>query len=148
MYVEANSEFILGYNIATHAQVFSFTSPDDPDGTGVISGGTYNGYIIANNNDGTVGLIDPTGTTQTIIASDGTRGDFTSPDTNDGSLLLSEYDFSYRLGPGRLIRRRHGPRTRHLDHARHRHRQPDGLRLATTEGGGGLVRRVTNRCRR
>jgi hypothetical protein len=101
VYAESNANSILGYNIATHAQVFSHSSTHSPDGTGVISGGTFNGYIIANNNDGTVGLIDPTGATETIIASGGTRGDFTSPDANDGSLLLSEEDFSYRLGaPG------------------------------------------------
>jgi hypothetical protein len=101
VYVEANGNSILGYNIATHAQVFSASSSHAPDGTGVISGGTYNGYVIANNNDGTVSLIDPTGTTQTIIASGGSRGDFTSPDTNDGTLLLSEYGFMYRLqAPG------------------------------------------------
>jgi hypothetical protein len=101
VYVENNSNSILGYNISTHALVFNASSSHSPDGTGAISGGLYNGYVIANNNDGTVSLFDPTGTTQTIIASGGTRGDFTSPDTNDGTLLLSEYDFSYRLSaPG------------------------------------------------
>jgi len=101
VYVENNSNSILGYNIATSAQVFSAFSSHSPDGTGAISGGLYNGYVIANNNDGTVSLIDPTGTTQVIIANGGTRGDFTSPDTNNGTLLLSEYDFSYRLSaPG------------------------------------------------
>jgi hypothetical protein len=101
VYVERFSNSILGYNIATHALVFSASSSHNPDGTGAISGGLYNGYVIANNNDGTVSLFDPTGTTQTIIASGGTRGDFTSPDTNNGTLLMSEYDFSYRLtAPG------------------------------------------------
>ena len=98
VYVENNGNTILGYNIATHALLFSHSSTHSPDGTGVISGGAFNGYVISNNNDGTVSLIDPTGATETIIASGGTRGDFTSPDANDGSLLLSEYDFSYRLG--------------------------------------------------
>jgi hypothetical protein len=101
VYVERNGNSILGYNISTHALVFNASSGHSPDGTGAISGGLYNGYVIANNNDGTVSLIDPTGTTQTIIANGGTRGDFTSPDTNNGTLLLSEYDFSYRLSaPG------------------------------------------------
>jgi hypothetical protein len=60
-----------------------------------------NGYVIANNNDGTVSLTDPIGATQTIFARGGTRGDFASPDTNNGTLLLPEYDFSYRLSaPG------------------------------------------------
>ena len=101
VYVENNGNTILGYNIATHALLFSHSSTHSPDGTGVISGGAFNGYLISNNNDGTVSLIDPTGATDTIIASGGTRGDFASPDANDSSLLLSEYDFSYRLGaPG------------------------------------------------
>ena len=63
MYVENNGNSILGYNIATHAQVFTLPASHSPDGTGVISGGLFNGYVIANNNDGTVSLIDPTGTT-------------------------------------------------------------------------------------
>jgi hypothetical protein len=101
VYVENNGNSILGYNISSHAQVFSAFSTHNPDGTGAIAGGLFNGYVVANNNDGTVSLIDPTGTIQTIIASGGTRGDFTSPDTNNGTLLLSEYDFSYRLtAPG------------------------------------------------
>jgi hypothetical protein len=32
----------------------------------VISGGTFNGFIVVNNNDGTVGLIDPSIGTETI----------------------------------------------------------------------------------
>ena len=101
VYVENNGNSILGYNIASHALVFNASSGHSPDGTGAISGGLYNGYVIANNNDGTVSLFDPTGATSTIIASGGTRGDFTSPDANNGTLLLSEYDFSYRLtAPG------------------------------------------------
>lgn len=99
----ATGSVVLGFDIATHAQIFSYVPPGGtgPDGTGVISGGTFNGYVIVNNNDGTVSLIDPTGTLATIIASGGLRGDFTSPDTKDGSLLLSEYGSMYRLGaPG------------------------------------------------
>lgn len=101
VYVENNGNSIQAYNITTHALVFNHFSGHGPDGTGVISGGLYDGYIIANNNDGTVGLIDPTGATEVIIASGGTRGDFTSPDTNNGTLLLSEYGAMYRLtAPG------------------------------------------------
>jgi hypothetical protein len=104
---------VLGFNIVTHAQVFNFAlhGGAGPDGTGVISGGTFNGFVISNNNDGTVSLINPTGTMETIIASGGSRGDFTSPDTNNGTLLLSEFDTMFRLnapggtfgGPGAVI---------------------------------------------
>src|SRR5262249_45346611 len=51
---------VVGYDIATHAVVFNSGSISGaPDGTGVISGGAFNGRIIVNMNDGTVVLIDP-----------------------------------------------------------------------------------------
>jgi hypothetical protein len=73
-----------------------------PDGTGVITGGKFNGDIVVNDNDGTVGLIDPTVGTETIIAHNGTRGDFVSPDTSNGTLFLSQQEEIARLscGPG------------------------------------------------
>jgi len=99
----ATGSSVLGFNIATGAPVFSYTPPGGtgPDGTGAIAGGLFNGYVISNNNDGTVTLIDPTGTTATIIASGGSRGDFTSPDLNNGTLLLAEFGEMWRLtAPG------------------------------------------------
>jgi hypothetical protein len=60
-----------------------------PDGTGVIAGGALAGDINVNDNDGTVGLIDPSTGTETIIASGGTRGDFVSPDLTNGTLFLA-----------------------------------------------------------
>ena len=71
-----------------------------PDGTGVLIGGLFNGDIIVNNNDGTVGLIDPTVGTETIIAGGGTRGDFVSADTSNGTLFLSQLHAVDRLGCG------------------------------------------------
>jgi hypothetical protein len=50
-----------------------------------------------NNNDGTVALVSPDGLSSAIIASGGSRGDFVSPDLNDGSLLLSQYGSMDRL---------------------------------------------------
>lgn len=89
---------ILGYDIATQTQVFnSGVISGGPDGTGVISGGALNGYIVVNNNDGSVIVIDPTTSIQTLIATGGSRGDFTAADSNDGSLLLSEYGQMNRL---------------------------------------------------
>lgn len=94
----SNAGHIIGYDIATHAKVFDSGSiPHAPDGTGVILGGAFNGFIVVNNNDGTTILVDPATNNQTIIATGGTRGDFTSPDTNDGSLLLAFTDAAYRL---------------------------------------------------
>lgn len=89
---------VLGYDIATGALVFNASSlPGGPDGTAVITGGAFNGDIVVNNNDGTVGLIDVLTGLETIIASGGTRGDFASPDLNNGSLLLYEDDSAWRL---------------------------------------------------
>jgi PEP-CTERM motif-containing protein len=94
---------INAYNIATGAFIRTYSGGGHaPDGTGVISGGLFNGDIIANNNDGTVGLIDATSGIETIIADAGTRGDFVSADTNNGTLFLSQEEQIARLscGPG------------------------------------------------
>jgi DNA-binding beta-propeller fold protein YncE len=91
------------YDIATGHLLASYSGNGrGPDGTGVITGGLFNGFIVVNNNDGTVGLINPTTGVEDIIASGGNRGDFVSPDTNNGTLFLSQTDAIDRLscGPG------------------------------------------------
>lgn len=69
-----------------------------PDGMGVL-GGTcaYAGDIVVNNNDGTVGLIDPSAPGQTVIASGGTRGDYAGLDTSNGTLFLSQNERIARI---------------------------------------------------
>jgi len=68
LYAEAGGN-IRAYNITTGALLHIYSGNGHaPDGTGVITGGLFNGFIIANNNDGTVGLIDPTLGTEAIIA--------------------------------------------------------------------------------
>ena len=103
-YVETNSSALFGYSITTpnpSVPVFSRTGlPGGPDGTGVISGGVFDGDIIVNNNDGTVGLIDHLTGMETIIASGGTRGDLVAPDTSNGTLFLATSDATYRLSCG------------------------------------------------
>ncbi|HMD63880.1 MAG TPA: WD40 repeat domain-containing protein [Stellaceae bacterium] len=97
---------ILAYDIATGALLHTFSGNGfGPDGLGVISGGKFNGDIIVNNNNGTVGLIDLTLGTEDIIANGGTRGDFVSPDTSNGTLFLSQNERVDRLscGPGCTI---------------------------------------------
>ncbi len=96
---------IQEYNVATGALVRSFATGHSPDGTGVISGGLFNGDVIVNNNDGTVGLLDPSKPTGdpnlfVIIATGGTRGDFVSPDLNNGTLFLSQNEQVARLSCG------------------------------------------------
>jgi hypothetical protein len=81
--------------------VFSRTGlPGGPDGTGIISGGTFDGDLIVNNNDGTVGLIDHISGVETIIASGGARGDLVSPDLSNGTLFLTASNQTYRLACG------------------------------------------------
>lgn len=91
---------INAYNATTGAFLQTYNVGHSPDGTGVISGGLFNGQVIVNNNDGTVGLLNPLTSAYTIIASGGTRGDFVSPDRSNGTLFLSELDAVYRLSCG------------------------------------------------
>jgi hypothetical protein len=101
-YVEVSGN-IQVYDLTTHAMLATYSgNGHSPDGTGVISGGNFNGFIVVNNNDGTVGLINPNTGLEDIIANGGTRGDFVSPDTNNGTLFLSQTEAIDRLscGPG------------------------------------------------
>jgi hypothetical protein len=69
--------------------------------TGVIQGSNLlSGDIIANSNDGTVWLLDPKTHVNTIIANNGSRGDYVGIDNNNGSLFLSQTDSVYRLTCG------------------------------------------------
>lgn len=90
---------IYAYDIASGTLLTVYSGNGHaPDGTGVISGGTFNGDIVVNNNDGTVGLIDVNTNVETIIASGGTRGDFVGPDLTNGTLFLASADQVERLG--------------------------------------------------
>lgn len=97
---------IQAYDINTGSLLRSFPNfGHGPDGTGVISGGPLNGDIIVNNNDGTVGLLDPTKPDGdpnqfVLIATGGTRGDFVSPDLTNGTLFLSQNEQVARLSCG------------------------------------------------
>jgi hypothetical protein len=91
---------ILAVDIATGTAGTFYPTGHAPDGTGVISGGKFNGDIIVNNNDGTVGLLNPITGAFDIIASGGTRGDFVSPDLSNGTLFLSQAEQIVRLSCG------------------------------------------------
>ena len=88
----AISNGIGAYSISTGTQLNFFSIGHGTDGTGVITGGQFNGDIVVNNNDGTVGLLNPTNGNYTTIADNGTRGDWVSLDTNNGSLFLSQQE--------------------------------------------------------
>jgi hypothetical protein len=92
---------INGYDIATGALVFSASGFPSPDGTGVISStNDLNGDIIVNNNNGEVDLLNPITKAITVIATGGSRGDYASPDTNNGTLFLDFADVVGRLSCG------------------------------------------------
>ena len=100
-YIE-NPGGIQSYNLAPGSLIATFFTGHSRDGTGVISGGNLNGDVIVNDNDGTVGLLDPAKANGDpnqfiIIASGGTRGDFVSPDTSNGTLFLSQNEEVERL---------------------------------------------------
>jgi len=91
---------INSYKTSDGSFLQSYAVGHGPDGTGVIVGGLFNGQVIVNNNDGTVGLLNPLNSDYTIIATGGTRGDFVSPDRSNGTLFMSEIDAVYRLSCG------------------------------------------------
>jgi hypothetical protein len=97
---------IIGYNIATGLQVFNSGSLSSAglgaaDGTGVISStNALNGDIVINFNGGGVALLDPNSHALTVIANGGSRGDYVSPDTSNGSLFLDYSEGVYRLSCG------------------------------------------------
>ena len=101
IFAENNSR-IESYDTATGALIHVYTSTEGhgADGTGVITGGAYNGDVIVNNNDGTLGLLDILNDTMLIIANGGSRGDFTSADTNNGTLFISQIEQVLRLSCG------------------------------------------------
>lgn len=101
------TDSIKGFDIGTGNLVFNsgdLLGPGTlvgPDGMGVI-GGTCSlaGSIIVDNNDGTVALVNPSSNSYSVIANGGSRGDFASIDTNNGSLFLSQDEQIARLTIG------------------------------------------------
>ena len=96
-----------GWSIATGLATFSAAVPA-ADGMGIItSSNSLNGDIVVNTNSGTVVLIDPTTSLQTIIADGGSasRGDYTAADPSNGTLFLTQSGEIDRLacGPGCVV---------------------------------------------
>lgn len=81
----------------------SFGSVGGADGMGVISApgkADLDGDIIVNTTDGRIVLVDHVTFVQTVLASGGGYGDYTSPDRTDGSLLISSSNNLLRLSCG------------------------------------------------
>jgi hypothetical protein len=93
---------VVGWNIASGVQVLNLPIGNSPDGMGVIeSSNALNGDIIVNGNNGSVVLIDVHNSNALItIANGGTRGDYTTPDTTTGTLLLTQSNEIDRLSCG------------------------------------------------
>ncbi len=93
---------VRSYDMATGNALRTYSPGHGPDGMGVILGGTFDGYLIINNTDGTVGLLNPNvadgdPNQYSVIADGGTRGDFVSRDTSNGTLFLSQNEQVVRL---------------------------------------------------
>jgi sugar lactone lactonase YvrE len=94
---DAGDDHVIGYNLATKQQVFdSGVIAGDPDGT-TLGSGKLAGNLFANTNGGTLIEINLTTDAQTVLADNGTRGDFVTVDPNNGTLLLTQTDSILRL---------------------------------------------------
>jgi hypothetical protein len=92
---------INGYTIQTGTLVFNhFVS--GADGMGIItSNNSLNGKLVVNTTIGQVVLVDPSGASpDVVIANNGARSDYTTPDPVDGSLLLTQGADIWRLSCG------------------------------------------------
>jgi streptogramin lyase len=95
LYAESGGH-ILGFDTTSKAQVFdSLLIPDGADGA-ALGFGSIAGNVFANTNGGTVYEVNLTTKAQTLIANNGSRGDFVAIDPN-GTLLLTQTDRIIRL---------------------------------------------------
>jgi len=86
------------YSVANGSLVSTASGFPSPDGTGLITGGAFDGDLIVNNNNGDVDLFDFATNTLTTIAAGNERGDYAMTDPTNGTLLLDESTGIYRLG--------------------------------------------------
>jgi hypothetical protein len=104
VYIE-RSNSVQAYNVTTGAFIKTLAAPLGsyfPDGTGVISSSNaLNGQVIVNDNAGNLYLANPVANTITLIGTNvNERGDYTSPDFSNGTLLLVYSDQIARLSCG------------------------------------------------
>lgn len=92
---------ITGYDIATGAVVFDHPI-DGGDGLGIISSKNgLDGLLVVNTMFGDVILVDPSGGHRdVVIATQGGRGDYVTPDPSTGTLLLTSGADIWRLSCG------------------------------------------------
>lgn len=90
------------FDLTTNLIAGNFGSVSGADGMGVITSSdpALNGDIIINTISGNIVLVDSVTFAQTLIASGGGYGDYTSPDYSTGTLMLSSSNNLLRLGCG------------------------------------------------
>src|SRR5262249_52086748 len=104
LYAAATNGHILGFNIATKAQVFdSGAIPGGVDGTAAGVGPIFGQYIFANTNGGQVYEVNLTTLAQTLIATGGSRGDYVTVDPSNSTLLITQTDRIMRLSGASLV---------------------------------------------
>lgn len=86
-----NNGHIVGYDTVTAKKVFDSVNaiPGDPDGI-ALGTGAFVDHLYVNTNGGTLVDLDMATLTQTVIANQGSRGDFVTMDPNNGSLLVTQ----------------------------------------------------------
>jgi hypothetical protein len=90
-------------DLATKTVIGNFGSVAGADGMGVITASgnaALDGDIIVNTTDGRIVLVDHVTFVQTVLATGGGYGDYTSPDYTNGTLLLSSSNNLIRLSCG------------------------------------------------
>jgi hypothetical protein len=87
---------VLGFDIATKAQVFSSGSIAQVDGI-AAGAGIFSNYLFVNTNSGKLYEIDLTTQAETLIGTGGSRGDFVTVDPTSDTLLVTQSDSILRL---------------------------------------------------
>lgn len=87
---------VLGFNISTGAQVFDSVNISGADGL-TLGSGTLAGNLFVNTNFGQLIQVDLTTRLETVIGTNGSRGDFVLVDPTNGTLLLDQTDSILRL---------------------------------------------------
>jgi len=103
LYLALDGYGVVGYNMSTKLKVFDSgqlpSAYATADGISLGNGDLRNELFI-NTNEGSIVEVPITSpSTHTVIASGGTRGDFATVDSNNGTFLLSQTDRIVRLTP-------------------------------------------------
>ena len=94
---------LRGYNTTTGAQVYdSGTLGGVPDGV-ALGAGAFSGKAFVNTNNGQLIEVDLATSSQTVIATGGSRGDFVTVDPTNGTLLITQSDRILRLQGGAFV---------------------------------------------